>query len=122
MSSPQIQTAVHLVAADVDVSVIRSWLSHAQLDTTDHYAQANLETKRKALERVDAKLRPTKQPKRKCDADLLALAGFAVMFSPPAVIPHGPIQPSVRAGPSASIRQGQGMDGIENQNARLSHH
>ncbi|MFC1610289.1 tyrosine-type recombinase/integrase [Myxococcota bacterium] len=45
-------TAVHLVAAGVDVTVIRSWLGHVSLDTTNHYAQANLETKRKALERV----------------------------------------------------------------------
>jgi site-specific recombinase XerD len=65
-------TAVHLVAAGVDVTVIRSWMGHAQLDTTNHYAQANLETKRKALEQVDAKLRPTKPPRWKRDADLLA--------------------------------------------------
>ena len=65
-------TAVHLVAAGVDVTVIRSWLGHAQLDTTNHYAQANLETKRKALEQVDPKLRPTKPPRWKRDADLLA--------------------------------------------------
>jgi hypothetical protein len=30
------------------VTVIRSWLGHARLDTTNHYARANLETKRKA--------------------------------------------------------------------------
>ena len=65
-------TAVHLVAAGVDVTVIRSWLGHAQLDTTNHYAQANLETKRKALEQVDPKLRPAKPPRWKRDADLLA--------------------------------------------------
>jgi site-specific recombinase XerD len=64
-------TAVHLVAAGVDVTVIRSWLGHAHLDTTNHYAQANLETKRKALEQVDPKLRPTKPPRWKKDADLL---------------------------------------------------
>lgn len=46
-------TAVHLVAAGVDVTVIRSWLGHVSLETTNHYAQANLETKRKALERVE---------------------------------------------------------------------
>ncbi len=45
-------TAVHLVAAGVDITVIRSWLGHVSLDTTNHYAQANLETKRKALERL----------------------------------------------------------------------
>jgi len=65
-------TAVHLVAAGVDVTVIRSWLGHAQLDTTNHYAQANLETKRKALEQVDPTLRPAKPPRWKRDADLLA--------------------------------------------------
>jgi site-specific recombinase XerD len=65
-------TAVHLVSAGVDVTVIRSWLGHAQLDTTNHYAQANLETKRKALEQVDPKLRPAKPPRWKRDADLLA--------------------------------------------------
>jgi len=45
-------TAVGLVAAGVDVTVIRSWLGHARLDTTNRYARADLETKRKALEKV----------------------------------------------------------------------
>jgi site-specific recombinase XerD len=64
-------TAVHLVSAGVDTTVIRSWLGHTHLDTTNHYAQANLETKRKALEQVDPKLRPSKPPRWKRDADLL---------------------------------------------------
>jgi len=65
-------TAVQLVAAGVDVTVIRSWLGHTQLETTNYYAQANLETKRKALEQVDPKLRPSKPPRWKRDADLMA--------------------------------------------------
>lgn len=65
-------TAVHLVAAGVDVTVIRSWLGHAHLDTTNRYAQANLETKRKALEQVDPSLRSSKPPRWKRDEDLLA--------------------------------------------------
>ncbi len=65
-------TAVHLVAAGVDVTVIRSWLGHAHLDTTNHYAQANLETKRKALEQVDPSLRSSKPPRWKREVDLLA--------------------------------------------------
>ena len=48
------------------------WLGHADLDTTNHYTQARLETKRKALEQVDPKLRPAKPPRWKRDADLLA--------------------------------------------------
>ena len=55
-------TAVHLVAAGVDITVIRSWLGHASLDTTNHYAQANLETKRKALEPSKLHLKPESRP------------------------------------------------------------
>ena len=44
--------AVCLVAAGVDVTVIRSWLGHANLDTVNLYARANLETRRKALEKI----------------------------------------------------------------------
>ena len=65
-------TAVHLVSAGVDVTVIRSWLGHAHLDTTNHYAQATLETKRKALEQADPSLRNAKPPRWKRDADLMA--------------------------------------------------
>jgi site-specific recombinase XerD len=65
-------TAVHLIAAGVDVTVIRSWLGHAHLDTTNHYAQANLQTKRAALEKLASKTRPSKPPRWKRDQDLLA--------------------------------------------------
>lgn len=65
-------TAVHLIASGVDVTVIRSWLGHAQLDTTNHYAQANLQTKREALERIAPRTRPSKPPRWKRDQDLLA--------------------------------------------------
>ena len=46
-------------AAGVDVTVIRSWLGHVSLDTTNHYARANIETKRRALELVDRSTRPS---------------------------------------------------------------
>ncbi len=65
-------TAVHLVAAGVDVTVIRSWLGHVSLDTTNHYAQANLETKRKALESLKTSSRPGKPPSWKHDKSVLA--------------------------------------------------
>jgi len=64
--------AVHLVAAGVDLTVIRSWMGHAHLDTTNLYAQANLETKRRALERIDAGARPEKSPPWKQDDDALS--------------------------------------------------
>jgi integrase len=60
-----------LVAAGVDVTVIRSWLGHASLDTTNIYARANLETKRKALEKVDPSARFGKPPRWKGEVELL---------------------------------------------------
>jgi site-specific recombinase XerD len=65
-------TAVHLVAAGVDITVIRSWLGHVSLDTTNHYAQANLDTKRKALEQLENSSRPGKPPSWKKDKSVLA--------------------------------------------------
>lgn len=65
-------TAVHLISAGVDVTVIRSWLGHASLDTTNHYARANLETKRKALEKVAVPTTRGGQPSWKRDASVLA--------------------------------------------------
>jgi len=63
--------AVSMVSSGVDVTVIRSFLGHANLDTTNYYAQANLETKRKALERIDPP--STRRPPRwKRDVGLLS--------------------------------------------------
>ena len=64
--------AVHLVAAGVDVTVIQSWLGHVHLDTTFLYAQANVETKRRAIEQVDGGARSTRPPRWKRDSALLA--------------------------------------------------
>ena len=64
-------TAVHLVAAGVDITVIRSWLGHVSLDTTNHYAQANLETKRKALERVGPQPKAGRPPRWRRDSSIL---------------------------------------------------
>ncbi|WP_010103650.1 tyrosine-type recombinase/integrase [Verminephrobacter aporrectodeae] len=64
--------AVHLVAAGVDVTVIRSWLGHVHLDTTNHYAQANLDTKREALERLDPSSKIKKPPRWRRDASVLS--------------------------------------------------
>jgi len=42
------------------------------LDTTNHYARANLETKRKALEKVTPPTTPGARPSWKRDASVLA--------------------------------------------------
>lgn len=62
---------VQLVAAGVDVTVIRNWLGHARLDTTNRYARANLETKRKALEQIDSSTKPGRPPRWRRNPDLL---------------------------------------------------
>jgi len=63
--------AVSLVAAGIDVTVIRSWLGHVSLDTTNRYAQASVETKRQALETVDPVVRGQRIPRWKPNADIL---------------------------------------------------
>ncbi len=43
-------TAVHLLELGVDVNVIRGWLGHVSLDTTNRYAEINIRMKQEALE------------------------------------------------------------------------
>src|SRR5271166_980156 len=62
---------VQLLAAGVDVTVIRNWLGHARLDTTNHYARANLETKRRALEQIDPSTKPGRPPRWRRNPELL---------------------------------------------------
>jgi len=42
-------TAVHLLEAGVEINVIRGWLGHVSLDTTNRYAEINMRTKEEAL-------------------------------------------------------------------------
>ena len=42
-------TAVHLLNAGVEVNVIRGWLGHVSLDTTNRYAEINVHAKEAAL-------------------------------------------------------------------------
>ena len=41
--------AMHLLEAGVEVNVIRGWLGHADINTTNHYAEINTKTKQQAL-------------------------------------------------------------------------
>lgn len=43
-------TAVHLLRAGVDINTIRAWLGHVSLETTNRYAEIDLEMKARALE------------------------------------------------------------------------
>ncbi len=63
--------AVHLVASGVDSTVIQGWLGHASPETTNHYAQADVETKRRALELLPHLPHTRRAPWRR-DESLLA--------------------------------------------------
>jgi len=56
-------TAVHLLRAGVDINTIRAWLGHVSLETTNRYAEVDLDMKAKALEMcADSGLDPTPRP------------------------------------------------------------
>lgn len=46
-------SAVHLLRSGVDINTIRAWLGHVSLDTTNIYAEVDLEMKAKALAHCD---------------------------------------------------------------------
>lgn len=49
-------TAVHLLESGVDVNVIRAWLGHVSLETTNRYAEINIHMKEKALQACEPPL------------------------------------------------------------------
>jgi len=69
-------TAVHLLEAGVEVNVIRAWLGHASLETTNRYAEITLRTKQAALEKCSApevgEERIPRTPKWQSDTALLS--------------------------------------------------
>lgn len=68
-------TAAHLLEAGVEVNVIRAWLGHASLETTNRYAEITLRTKQAALEKCmlpgSAEQRIPRKPIWQTDAALL---------------------------------------------------
>jgi integrase/recombinase XerD len=51
-------TAVHLLEAGVEVNVIRGWLGHVSLETTNRYAEINTRAKEAALRACDPPVSP----------------------------------------------------------------
>jgi integrase/recombinase XerD len=68
-------TAVHLLEAGVEVNVIRAWLGHARLETTNRYAEITIRTKQAALETCilpsPGAERIPRKPRWRTDATLL---------------------------------------------------
>lgn len=64
-------TATHLLRAGVDINTIRAWLGHVSIDTTNIYAEIDLDMKAQALAHCEIKeTKPAKHWKR--DKDLMA--------------------------------------------------
>jgi integrase/recombinase XerD len=64
-------TAVHLLRAGVDINTIRAWLGHVSLETTNRYAEVELEMKAKALETCAVE-GVSRDPLWRKDQDLMA--------------------------------------------------
>lgn len=64
-------TAMQLLQAGVDLTVIRAWLGHADIQTTHQYLEADVEMKRRALE--TAGVTPEARARYKPRGELLAL-------------------------------------------------
>ncbi len=45
--------AMHMLQAGVDLTTIQSWLGHVSLDTTHQYVEADIEMKRRAIEKCE---------------------------------------------------------------------
>ena len=45
-------TATHLLRSGVDINTVRAWLGHVSIDTTNVYAEIDLEMKANALARL----------------------------------------------------------------------
>lgn len=70
-------TASHLLRAGVDLNTIRGWLGHVSLDTTNIYAEIDLETKARALAACEVSDEdPHRKPWRKQPALMEFLHGL----------------------------------------------
>ena len=69
-------TAVHLLESGVEVNVIRGWLGHVSLDTTNRYTELSINAKEAAMRtcepRADTSVGARRQPVWKHDQALLA--------------------------------------------------
>jgi site-specific recombinase XerD len=63
--------AIHLLRAGNDLSVVRSWLGHVSIVTTDQYTEIDIETKRRALEACEPVPSRRSRPSWKKNPDLL---------------------------------------------------
>lgn len=61
-------TATHLLRAGVDINTIRAWLGHVSIDTTNIYAEIDLEAKAEMLDRCEG-FQPNSRRKKRWKND-----------------------------------------------------
>src|SRR5205823_7071031 len=64
--------AMHLLQSGVEVNVIRSWLGHVSISTTNRYIEIDLAMKRKALETCEVGTKEITHPSWERSPDILA--------------------------------------------------
>ena len=67
-------TAVHLLESGVELNVIRGWLGHVSIETTNRYAEINVRTKEAALAKCAPPVLPksvARKPPWRTDASLM---------------------------------------------------
>ncbi len=64
-------TATHMLSSGADINTVRAWLGHASLDTTNVYAEINLEGKARALAKCEVTGGPEPTKRWRADPDVM---------------------------------------------------
>jgi len=64
-------TAMHLLQSGVEINVIKHWLGHANVATTDRYVQIDLDMKARALKTCEITTAPPRPGRRRITPELL---------------------------------------------------
>jgi integrase/recombinase XerD len=64
-------TATHLLSSGVEINTVRAWLGHASLETTNVYAEINLEGKARALAKCEVTVGQTRSKQWHTDTNIM---------------------------------------------------
>jgi integrase/recombinase XerD len=64
-------TATHLLSSGVEINTVRAWLGHASLETTNVYAEINLESKARALAKCEVSTDQAPNKRWRANADVI---------------------------------------------------
>lgn len=64
-------TATHLLSSGVEINTVRAWLGHASLETTNVYAEINLEGKARALAKCEVTTDQAPNKRWRADANVM---------------------------------------------------